>query len=378
VHGLSIKINDLRASQEPSSDIYVVEDTNGADDGVKALFGLMQEHGIRLYKGSESEGLVYQDSVVIVKVNSQWNQRGGTNTDLVKSIITEIVGHPNGFTGEVVIADNGQAQYGSSRRGGSLNYAENNAVDPAQSIQKVADSFTEYNVSTYLWDDITTTRVEEYENGDSKDGYIIQDEADPETGIRVSYPKFRTKNGAMISFRKGVWDPDEEVYDSERLVVFNVPVFKAHFIYGVTACMKHYMGVVSDKLQGGGAHRSVRNGGMGTMMAETRMPDLNILDGIFVNASCGSGPSCSYDDASNLNLVMASVDPVALDCWATENVLMEAAKMQGITDLGKFDPYSRVSGSHGEWMKKSLDQMQRAGLQVTDDRDRMNVYVTKT
>jgi len=112
------------------------------------------------------------------------------------------------------------------------------------------------------------------------------------------------------------------------------------------------------------------------MMVKTRRPDLNILDGIYVNSSCGSGPSCTYDSASNLGLIMASVDPVALDVWATENVLMEAARLQGITDLSKFDPRSSEPNSHGEWLRKSMVQMQKADHQVTDDPDRFNVYLT--
>jgi len=372
-----VSLSEMRAKASPASDIFVVEGATGADGGFMALTGLMNQYGLNFYRTSENpEGLIPCYGVVLVKVNSQWNERGGTNTDLVKSIITAVTGHPDGFSGEVVIVDNGQAQFGSSRQGGSMTYTENNAIDPAQSNQVVADSFKGYKVSTYLWDTITKTRVKEYDQGDLNDGYLIYDDADPETGIRVSYPKFKTKHGSHVSFKEGVWDSKSQSYDSDKLIVLNVPVLKAHFIYGVTACIKHYMGVVSDKLQSGGAHRSVRDGGMGTMMVKTRRPDLNILDGIYVNATCGSGPSCTYDSASNLGLIMASVDPVALDVWATENVLMEAARDQGITDLSKFDPRSDEPKSHGEWLKKSMVQMQKADHQVTDDPDRFNVYLT--
>jgi hypothetical protein len=374
---MKINVSEMRATKSPSSEIYVVEDTMGNDDGFKSMIGLMEEKGRSFYKKKGSpRGIVASNSVVIVKVNSQWDERGGTNTDLVKSIIEEIVSHPDGFKGEVVIADNGQAQYGSTRHGGSLDYEVNNAVDPAQSNKKVAESFKEHKVSTYLWDDITTNRIREYSEGDTEDGYIIYDAADPITGIFVSYPKFRTKYGKYISFRHGVWNPGTSSYNSKKLVLLNVPVLKGHFIYGVTACVKHYMGVVSDKLQSGTAHRAVRTGGMGTMIAMTRAPDLNILDAIYVNSTCGKGPSCSLDDATQLNLVMASTDPVALDYWATKNVLMEVAKQQDQTDLSKFDLDNTEPGSHGEWMKKSVAEMQKAGLPFTDNMNRVNVYKT--
>jgi len=374
---MSVSLNEIKARENPSSDIFVVNGSNGADDGFISLASLMKRHGVNFYKTPDTpNGIIPSYGVVLVKVNSQWNERGGTNTDLVKSIIMAVTKHPEGFSGEVVIVDNGQAQFGSTRRGGSMTYDENNALDTTQSNQVVADSFKGDKVTTYLWDSITTTRVKEYDEGDLNDGYIIDDDADLETGIRVSYPKFRTKHGSYISFKEGVWDSNSKSYDSDKLIVLNVPVLKAHFIYGVTACVKHYMGVVSDKLQSGGAHRSVRNGGMGTMMVKTRRPNLNILDGIYVNSNCGGGPSCTYDNANNLELIMASVDPVALDVWATENVLMEAARNQGSTDLSKFDPHTIEPGSHGEWMKKSLEQMEKAGLQVTDNPNRFNVYVT--
>jgi len=374
---MKVKVDEMRATESPSSDIFVVEGTNGDDDGFKSMIGLMEEKGKSFYKTKGSpRGIVASNSVVIVKVNSQWDERGGTNTDLVKSIIEEIVSHPDEFKGEVVIADNGQAQYGSTRNGGSLDYEVNNAVDPTQSNKKVAESFKEHKVSTYLWDTITTNSVREYSEGDKEDGYIIYDAADPVTGIFVSYPKFRTKYGKYISFRHGVWNPPTSTYNSKKLVLLNVPVLKGHFIYGVTACVKHYMGVVSDKLQSGTAHRTVRTGGMGTMIAKTRAPDLNILDAIYVNSSCGKGPSCSLDDATQLNLVMASTDPVALDYWATKHVLMEAAKEQGQTDLSKFDLANTEQDSHGEWMSKSVAEMQKAGLPFTDNMNRVNVYKT--
>jgi hypothetical protein len=73
---------------------------------------------------------------------------------------------------------------------------------------------------------------------------------------------------------------------------------------------------------------------------------------------------------------MASTDPVALDYWATNNVLMEAARKQSQTDLSKFDPYSVEAGSHGDWMRKSLKIMQEEGLPFTNEIRKVNVYKT--
>jgi hypothetical protein len=377
-----IEIEERRASGHPSSDIFVVKGTTGKDDGFKVLLRLMGDNGLRFYRSEKEgttsgpDGLIPSDAVVIVKVNSQWDERGGTNTDLVRSIIEAVLDHPDVFVGEVVVADNGQAQYGSTRRGGSLDYERNNAEDRGQSIQRVVDGFSDAaRVSTYLWDAITTNQVSEYFMGDDEDGYVVDEEGGGGSNLRVSYPKFRTRYGTRISFRHGVWRPDVSAYDAERLKVINVPVLKAHFIYGVTGCVKHYMGVVSDKLTGGDSHRSVGRGGMGTVMAGTRMPALNVLDAIWVNAIPGKGPSSPYGEATRLNVVAAGTDPIALDYWASKEVLMEAARLKGHRGLSRIDPDNTAPKSFGSWLRLSAEEVVAAGHAVTLDEDRINVYV---
>jgi hypothetical protein len=123
--------------------------------------------------------------------------------------------------------------------------------------------------------------VKEYSEGDATDGYIVMQTSSPTTGIKVSYPKFKMKFGTYVSFKMGIWDPDMKSYSDEKLKVLSVPVLKTHRIYRVTGCVKHYMGVGSDKV-GIGSHGSVGKGGMGTEMAQTRTPVLNILDATWV------------------------------------------------------------------------------------------------
>ena len=374
------------ASLFPASDIFVVSGTTGDDDGVERLVELMGSCGTPFYisggqgRSSGPGGLIASDDVVLFKVNCQWDERGGTNTDLVKSLIQAILNHPDGFNGEVVVADNGQLQYGSGGSGGSLDWALNNAVDTSQSIQNVVDSFAQGNrVSTYLWDEITTTRVGEYSDGDIRDGYVVNATANPRTGIMVSYPKFRTERGTYISFKHGVWDPETGTYDGGSLKVINVPVLKTHIIYGVTACVKHYMGVPSDRLTAGlgsRTHDTIGDGGMGTLMVETRFPSLSILDAIWVNGQLGSmvGPSTSYQRATRVEVIAASTDPVALDHWASKHILMETT-LEG--DKSTIDPNGVRAGSFGEWLRLSMDEIVTAGYQATVDEERMNVYVSK-
>lgn len=378
----ALTISGGLAKASPASDIFVVNGTSGDDDGVKDLIRLMNDHGAQFYNLSGSgKGLISRDDVVIIKINSQWDQRGGTNTDLAKSLIRAILDHPDGFNGEIVIADNGQGQYGPSGKGGSLNYSRNNARDITQSMQKVADSFPGSRVSTYLWDTITTSRVKEYQDGDSRDGYVVAGQPDEQTGILVSYPKFTTKFGTKISFKMGVWYPENRTYNSSRLKVISVPVLKSHAIYGVTASVKHYMGVTSDKLtsslggRSGQSHFAIASGGMGTEMVGTRFPTLNIIDAIWINANPEQGPGTSYSAATNAGIIAASTDPVALDYWSAKNILMPAARAKGYSDLSSMDPDNTASGAFGGWLRRSSQEIKGTGKVSNIDEDHMNIYI---
>jgi hypothetical protein len=236
-----------------------------------------------------------------------------------------------------------------------------------------------HRVSTYLWDAITTNRVSEYHTGDLADGYIVSPTADQETGIMVSYPKFRTTYGTYISFKLGVWNPQEHSYDSNRLEVINMPVLKSHGGYGVTASVKHYMGVVSDKLTaqlGARAHRTVGAGGMGTEMVESRFPTLNILDAIWVNAVPRGGPRTSYDRANRVNVIAASTDPVALDYWGAKHILLQLATLKNYSGVNSLDPDYTASGSFGDWLRLSMAEIVDAGFLATVDESCMNVYLS--
>ncbi len=370
---LGIKSNIV---SNPTSSIFVIQNTVGEYSGTKKLIELMEKNNQPFFKTNNNNGLISSDDVILIKVNSQWNERGGTNTDLVKSLIQIITEHPDGFSGEIIICDNGQAQFGSEGSGGSLNWRYNNAEDISQSMQKVADQFaSKYKVSTFLWDNITNNEVKEYLEGDYKDGYIVYKESDPYTDVIVSYPKFKTKYGTYISFKYGVWNQTKNEYDSNKLKIINVPVLKSHGTYGVTASVKHYMGVVSDKLTNHNAHNSVGSGGMGTQIAETRVPTLNIIDAIWINAIPKGGPSTSYNKAYQSKIIAVSTDPIALDYWSAKNILMPASKKIGYTNVISLDPDYQEVRSFGSWLLRSKEALNRAGYNYTTDIKKISVYV---
>lgn len=383
-----LSLKPKEAQKKPESTVYAVEGAKGNDGSLNTLLELMDKNGLKFYRTKSdgllqgSSGLISPNDVVIVKVNSQWDECGMTNTDLVKAVVAAVLAHPDGFAGEVIIADNGQAQYGSTGRGGSLDYEVNNAEDRSQSIQKVADSFRGMGkVSTYLWDEITENWVHEYSDGDADDGYVVAERADPHTGILTSYPKFRTVQGTFVSFKMGVWVPASKRYDSERLKVINIPVLKSHFIYGVTGAVKHYMGVPSDKLtaaRGHRSHASVGKGGMGTLMAETRVPTITVLDAIRVNAKPGTGPKTPFEGATQAGVIAASIDPVALDSWAAKNILCAIGKAKYDADVKLFDPDNKTKGSFGDWLKLACAELNDAGYAYTFDETRIAVKLART
>jgi uncharacterized protein (DUF362 family) len=383
---VDIDLRENLASAGPASSIFAVKGASGKEGELGPLLNLMGTKGAPFYKsGTKGErqgpdGLIGRNDTLIIKVNSQWDERGGTNTDLVKSLIEAITHHPDGFDGEIVVADNGQAQYGLNGKGGSLDYSRNNAEDHGQSMQKVVDSFgSAYRISTYQWDTITTKRAGEFEEENLEDGYVLSKAANSRTGEIVSYPKFRTKFNTYISFKKGIWNAQTGAYDGDNLKIINVPVLKTHGTYGVTASVKHYMGVGSDKLTsqaGSRMHNTVGSGGMGTEMAETRFPTLNILDAIWINAVPGRGPATSYTTATRTGIIAASRDPIALDQWAAKNILVQAANKLGYTNTSSMDPESTAERSFGRWLKLSMQEIVDAGYQATADESRINIYVS--
>ena len=368
--------SDAASLLEPPSDhhpdIYFVRSARGnlkdSFGGVDDLISLMGVSGLKLHRTayasvtSAPEGLIAHDDVVLIKVNAQWPQTGGTNTDVLRGLMRNIVVHPDGFAGEIVVADNGQGY-------GDLDRPQNNAENHDQSFRDVVDQFVMqgFSASTYLWDDIRTTRVQEFDEGDSRDGYVVQPDRDPETDITVSYPKFTTRYETRISYKHGIWRAEDSTYEPDRLVVINLPVLKTHSIYGVTAAVKNHMGVVTTAFNTD-SHSGVARGGLGSLMSEVRMPDLNILDCIWVLARPGSGPSATYSQSSFVNQLAASADPMALDVWTVKRILMPQIISNGyLPDSYEQQDPDNSSGKFRWYLDRSMNELLLAGLPCTSE-----------
>lgn len=366
-------------------DIYLVNDVRGLDPelepvrfgGVDDLVTLMGMTGFKWHRSPKigvsagPGGLIDNDDVIVLKVNGQWAQRGGTNTDVLRGVLRKIVEHPDGFAGEIVVADNGQGW-------GDLDRLASNAEDRGQSMQDVADEFIAegWTVSTRLWDGFRNLHVDDYVDGNYSDGYVLSAAPDPETDIIVSYPKFVTINATYISYKYGIWDRQSETYDADRLVVINMPVLKTHSIYGVTGAVKNHMGVVTQGLSTD-SHDCVEFGGLGSFLAEVRLPDLTILDCIWVLAHPGSGPRAYYDNTSRRDQLVAGTDPVALDMWAVKHILMPQIIANGYesVDYGDTQDPDNPASVFRNYLDRSMSEMLRAGIDTTNDYDAVNLHV---
>jgi hypothetical protein len=291
--------------------------------GVRGLIRLMGEGGLNFYRsdkyypGAGPDGIIGRNDVVLIKVNAAWDQRGMTNTDLVKGLITAVLEHPDGFTGEVVLVENCK---------GGPDYAQryNNAENIYQSFQAVVDSFGDPSrVSALSWWSFTDNAVYEFDSGDYREGYVI-------LGENVSYPKFITGRGTCMSLRRGIWTGSG--YDKGRVKLINVPVLKSHHLAGVTAALKNFMGVLGIHMTSNVHYDLLYRGFMGRIMNQVIYPDLNIIDAIWVSPAHPDGPADPYSKAVRADILLAGTDPVALDWYAAKYVLYP------VSGYGRHDP----------------------------------------
>jgi hypothetical protein len=294
--------------------------------GLDNLITLMGREGTKFYRSatesvvSGPDGIIAADDVVVIKINYQWSQRGGTNTDLLRGLIWRLLDHPDTFAGEIVVCENAQFA-GTSGFDRPYNNSEYQTL--SLSPFDVVDAFqqTGHPVLLHDWTLHRVVSVGEYSDGDMNDGYVVYDE-DAQLAGRISYPKFRTDRGTYISLRDGIWDAGRGTYDRQGLKFINVPVLKAHrYQYGVTACVKNYMGVVTTALSTN-SHNSTAYGLMGALLGEIGPADLNILDCIWVSSGPRDGPETPYIDATRRDELVASIDPVAADIWSATNILI--------------------------------------------------------
>jgi hypothetical protein len=288
-------------------------------EGIDALLNLMGNHGLKLYRTDKDTdiggrgGLIAKSDVVLIKVNAQWKYRGCTNSDVVRGLIQRILEHPDGFDGEIVLFENGQG-------GGSLDcdtmwggqYPDTdvhaNAEDESHSFSYLVDTvFNEPRVSKYLLDPIRETFISKEDH--STDGYRKL--------FNASYPCFTTAKGNRIELKEGIWNGESY---NQNLKLINIPVLKHHDGCGITGALKSFYGVLS-MADGKLSERHYEKLGQqcGKMMTKVKAPVINILDCIWVTQLAWAG--YPPENTTRLDQLLTSIDPVALDYWASKHLL---------------------------------------------------------
>jgi len=339
-------------------DVYLV------DPAIDTLLLLMETKDIYLHQtASHSSGIVGSDNIVLLKGNFQWTNRNTTSTDRIKGVIWQILQHPDGFTGEIIICDNTQ------NFGTGINHNDNNSEDPEQSIVDVVNTFVAkgYPVSYRDWKNVWDVVAEEYSAGDYNDGFVY------ESTSKISYPKFTSPSGNYyISLRYGIWDSTSLSYDLDRLCIIDFPVLKAHSWAGATIAVKNWIGVLTT------AYANSRYGGTTSMHTNyffgqyalvakvmgVTYPKLTIVDAAWTSAS---GPN-NLNDTIQTKMLLGSTDPCAVSWYAAKYILTPIAVDPNNTDPDR--PGSNYKNNLDAW----TNCLQDSGFACTKDSTEISVY----
>ncbi|MCP4536093.1 MAG: DUF362 domain-containing protein [Chloroflexi bacterium] len=370
------------------------------DDGVYALVNLMEANGDYFYQtAAHPNGIFAADDVIVIKVNNQWNYRNGTNTDVLKGVIYQLVQHPapGGFTGAVIIAENPQ----NRNPDWDDQTSGNNSESQDQSYREVAQAYVGqgYDVCISDWKSFRADFVPDYDAGNSTDGYVL-DAGDN----KLSYPKFSINCGGssfQISMRYGLWDDDSSSFDDTRLKMINMPVLKRHGSAWGTGAVKNYLGFITTHdgigrwsgvsemhcwLTGPSdnsytcAPPSTTYGLIGQQMAHIRRADLDIVDAIWVNADSNLGAG-----SVQLDVLLASRDPFAVDYYASDYILGPLIQAENPTHDYEKAMASTTNGWFRNIQMRNVANLRAEGVTDTinmddgmttqEELDQFNVYV---
>ncbi len=334
------------------------------DPAIDSLCLMMETDGLYLHQtATHPDGIVGADNVVIIKGNFQWESRNTTSTDRIKGVVRQILNHPDGFSGEIIICDNTQDI------GTGINIRDNNSEDNDQSILSVVNTFAAKGYPVYAkdWRDFWETVALEYSDGDYEDGFCYDNVS------KVSYPKFRTPSeDYYVSLSLGVWDSLAQTYDESKLCIIDFPVLKAHYMAGSTVALKNWIGVMTT------AFRDMRYGGMMPMhdnylfgsfalvariFAET-YPDLTIVDATWTTTQ---GP-IDLAHVVETRALVVSTDPVAASWYAAKFILTPIASQPYHTDP------DNVGGDYHDNLSHWTSYLQNtAGIICTRDSSEITV-----
>lgn len=308
------------------------------------------------------EKVIGPDDVVVIKPNVQWWNQGAPNLTALKALVDLIMNRPEGFKGEVVLAENCHRGASPWQRGGWAHGFERNSGLPKINNMNDLAGLLKKNYgtrfSTCHWIDVSfgARRVFGPSGGS---GYVYCDgsgrvplischngaRGDDHRSTIMTYPIFKTDKGTVIDFKNGIWERGS--YTGQPLRFINFAVLNHHSTYcGATSAIKNYLGVIDlsggpDPNNGGCLTKNYYNfhsfpfnkwspgpvpgmlgAEIGVFLKTIRKANLNITTAEWIGLSSKTDPPVARTQA-----VLACSDPVALDYHATKYILFPNSKL---------------------------------------------------
>jgi hypothetical protein len=300
--------------------------------------------------------IIGSEDVVVIKANVQWWNQGAPNLAALKALVDLIMNRSGSFKGEVILAENCHRGPSPWKYAGWANHFDRNSDLPKvsnmnQLIGLLKGRYGE-QFSSCQWIDVDSQGRRVF--GPSEGcGYVYCDGSGGEpliscdNGARgedyratvMTYPIFKTDKGTVIDLKNGIWERGS--YTGQPLRFINFAALNHHGTYcGATSAIKNYLGVTDlsggpDPNDGGWLTKNYYNfhsfpfnkwapgpvSGMlgteiGVFLKTIRKADLNITTAEWVGLASRTEPPVARTRA-----VLASTDPVALDCHATKYLL---------------------------------------------------------
>lgn len=326
-----------------------------------------------------------RNDIVVIKPNVQWWNQGAPNIDGLYAFVKMIMELPDGFSGEVIIAENCHRGATPWNSAGWINTFERNTTIPG--IRNYNDLATRLKqefddrFSAIHWVDVADGSNRVYSPKDGP-GYVYCDgtggvpkisfgndaSGDDYRETIMTYPVFKTDRGTIVDYKNGIWENGK--YDNNRLKIINFAALNHHSTYcGFTSLIKNYLGV-SD-LSGGpdpandgkltdqyhnfhsfpfnkwnsGPKPGMLGAQIGVFLNRIRKADLHIVTAEWIGIADRIEPP-----VVRTRTVLASTDPVALDFHSAKYILYPNSGIQFHNPEAEESPacqYLQACSNHG-------------------------------
>ena len=176
--------------------------------------------------------------------------RLATSTDVLKGVIWRILQHPDGFSGEVVVAEN--TQWAEAELGQQPRRTPRTRTSPTRTWSRAFQA-RGYPVSFAAWDGLPlvaggSVGAAGYPTGEYADGNDVRRlhparRSGGSGSEPVLVPQVPDDRRPLVSMRYGLWNGAS--YEPGRVKLVNLPVLKKHGMAGSTIAWKNYIGFVT-------------------------------------------------------------------------------------------------------------------------------------